>query len=62
MIGQGITLPPVATKEITEFSVETQQYLQRHGLDDTSIVEQMKPNELARVSKAVKFINELIKV
>ena len=41
LISQGITLPPV-TKE-TEFSMATQQYLQRHGLDDTSIVEQMKP-------------------
>ena len=42
LISQRITLPPVVTKE-TEFSMATQQYLQRHGLDDTSIVEQMKP-------------------
>ena len=42
LISQGITLPPVVTKE-TELSMATQQYLQRHGLDDTSIVEQMKP-------------------
>ena len=42
LISQGITLPPVVTKE-TELSMATQQYLQRHRLDDTSIVEQMKP-------------------
>ena len=41
-ISQGITLPPVVTKK-TEFSMAIQQYLQRHGLDNTSIVEQMKP-------------------
>ena len=42
LINQGITLSPVVTKE-TEFSMATQQYLQRHGLDDTSKLEQMKP-------------------
>ena len=42
LISQGITLSPVVTKQ-TVFSVATQQYLQRHRLDDTSIVEQMKP-------------------
>ena len=38
LISQGITLPPVVTKE-TELSMATQQYLQRHGLGDISIVE-----------------------
>ena len=42
LISQGITLPHVVTKE-TECSMATQQYLQRHGLDDTNIVEQIKP-------------------
>ena len=43
LISQGITLPLMLTKE-TEFSVVTQQYLQRHRLNDTSIVEQMNPH------------------
>lgn len=42
LISEGITLPPVVTKD-TEVSMATKQYLQRHGLDDTSVVEQMKP-------------------
>ena len=42
LISQGITLPLVLTKE-TEFSMATLQYLKRHRLDDTSIVEQRKP-------------------
>ena len=43
LISQGITYHlHVVTKE-TGFSMATQQYLQRHGLDGTSIVEQLKP-------------------
>lgn len=43
LISEGITLPYVVTND-TEVSMETQQYLQRHGLDNnTSTVEQIKP-------------------
>ena len=42
LISEGITLPPLATKN-TEVSMATQQYLQRHGLDDSSVLEQIKP-------------------
>jgi len=43
LVSEGITPPPVITKD-TEVSMATQQYLQRHGLDNTSVVtEHMKP-------------------
>ena len=41
LTSEGITLPPVLTKD-TEVSMATQQYLQRHGLDGNNVVEQMK--------------------
>ena len=39
---EGITLPSVVTKE-TDISMATQQYLKRHGLDSSSVIEQVKP-------------------
>ena len=42
LISEGITLSPLTTKD-TEVSMATQQYLQRHGLDDNSVAEQIKP-------------------
>ena len=39
LISEGITLPPLTTKD-TEVSMATQQYLQRHGLDNSSVLEQ----------------------
>ena len=42
LISEGITLPTLTTKD-TEVSMATQQYLQRHGLDNNSVLEQTKP-------------------
>ena len=42
LVTEGNTQPPSMINRDTEVSIATRQYLQRHGLDDSSIVETNK--------------------